>query len=197
MLTPILGVRLGLCTHLLSSTMGISKNGVFSIFISPVIEGPRILKRVMNPPHTLLGPPIMDEMKNLGTVFLEIFVVPDNRRVQSFHGITLRMAVRISLPSIFLQFFFPSSLALCACMRTWCANRRPDSIISVRCVLLFSCKQNDPESQNARKNMDNGRLANNKNQPAGLPRFTEVGFKKITVPDDVWDLVKAYYEENK
>lgn len=62
---------------------------------------------------------------------------------------------------------------------------------------LFFCKQNDPESQNARKNMDNGRLANNRNQPVGLPRFTEVGFKKMRVPDDVWDLVKTYYEENK
>lgn len=45
--------------------------------------------------------------------------------------------------------------------------------------------------------MDQGRLVNNKQQPVGLPRFTEVGFKKITVPDDVWDLVKTYYEENK
>ncbi|CAN0367552.1 unnamed protein product, partial [Hapterophycus canaliculatus] len=45
--------------------------------------------------------------------------------------------------------------------------------------------------------MDQGRLVNNRQQPVGLPRFTEVGFKKITVPDDVWDLVKTYYEENK
>lgn len=45
--------------------------------------------------------------------------------------------------------------------------------------------------------MDEGRLVNNRRQPEGLPRFTEVGFKKITVPDDVWDLIKTYYEENK
>lgn len=45
--------------------------------------------------------------------------------------------------------------------------------------------------------MDEGRKVNNERQPKGLPRFTEVGFKKITVPDHVWDLVKTYYEENK
>ncbi|CAM9872585.1 unnamed protein product [Pylaiella littoralis] len=55
----------------------------------------------------------------------------------------------------------------------------------------------DTTSKNARQQMDKGRLANNRIQPAGLPRFTEVGFKKVTVPDEVWDLVKTYYEENK
>ncbi|CAB1116535.1 unnamed protein product [Ectocarpus sp. CCAP 1310/34] len=55
----------------------------------------------------------------------------------------------------------------------------------------------DVASRNARKQMDQGRLVNNRKQPEGLPRFTEVGFKKTTVPDDVWDLVKTYYEENK
>lgn len=45
--------------------------------------------------------------------------------------------------------------------------------------------------------MDEGRLVNNRRQPEGLPRFTKVGFKKSKVPDDVWDLIKTYYEENK
>lgn len=37
----------------------------------------------------------------------------------------------------------------------------------------------------------------NRKQPNELPRFTEVGFKKCRVPDDVWDLIKTYYEDNK
>lgn len=55
----------------------------------------------------------------------------------------------------------------------------------------------DNASVKARKQMDDGRLVNNRKQPEGLPQFTSVGFKKITVPDDVWDLIKTYYEENK
>ena len=45
--------------------------------------------------------------------------------------------------------------------------------------------------------MDERRLATNREQQEGLPHFTSVGFKKTTVPDDVWDLMKTYYEENK
>lgn len=65
---------------------------------------------------------------------------------------------------------------------------------------VFFClawAQSDRASIQARKQMDDGRLVNNKRQPEGLPRFTAVGFKKTRVPDDVWDLVKTYYEENK
>lgn len=57
--------------------------------------------------------------------------------------------------------------------------------------------QSDSASVKARKQMDDGRLVNNRRQPEGLPQFTSVGFKKTTVPDDVWDLMKTYYEENK
>mmetsp|Transcript_11376 Transcript_11376/g.16920 ORF Transcript_11376/g.16920 Transcript_11376/m.16920 type:complete len:468 (-) Transcript_11376:74-1477(-) len=44
---------------------------------------------------------------------------------------------------------------------------------------------------------DKFRLSNNVVQPQGLPRFTEVGFKKIRVPDDVWDTIISYYRNNK
>lgn len=57
--------------------------------------------------------------------------------------------------------------------------------------------QQDRASQEARRQHDQGRLLNNKRQPEGLPRFTEVGFKKMRVPDDVWDVVMTYYDDNK
>lgn len=66
------------------------------------------------------------------------------------------------------------------------------------CFLIFSyTAQSDSDSMKARNQMDDERQVNNRMQPDGLPRFTSVGFKKISVPDDVWDLVKTYYEENK
>ncbi|CAM9512269.1 unnamed protein product [Pylaiella littoralis] len=55
----------------------------------------------------------------------------------------------------------------------------------------------EKEWQDTWKYQDQSRMANNRVQPAALPRFTDVGFKKVTVPDDVWDMVKTYYEENK
>lgn len=57
--------------------------------------------------------------------------------------------------------------------------------------------QADVDFKKALKRHDEGRVSNNRRQPEGLPRFTDVGFKKSRVPDDVWDVLKTYYEENK
>lgn len=64
-------------------------------------------------------------------------------------------------------------------------------------ILIFLFQQQDHESKAAMKRQDEVRLLNNRKQPEDLPRFTEVGFKKVTVPDDVWEIVKTYYEGNK
>ncbi|KAG5178579.1 hypothetical protein JKP88DRAFT_79394 [Tribonema minus] len=55
----------------------------------------------------------------------------------------------------------------------------------------------DEEEIRAREQNEKFRVRNNVQQPVGLPRFTDVGFKKIRVPDDVWDMLVTYYRQNK
>jgi len=41
------------------------------------------------------------------------------------------------------------------------------------------------------------RRQTNRIQPQNLKNFTELGFEKRKIPDDVWELLRSYYENNK
>mmetsp|Transcript_5193 Transcript_5193/g.7800 ORF Transcript_5193/g.7800 Transcript_5193/m.7800 type:complete len:252 (-) Transcript_5193:66-821(-) len=55
----------------------------------------------------------------------------------------------------------------------------------------------DKEEIQNQKRGEKFRLQNNIDQPKRLPNFTEIGFKKIRVPDDVWDALLTFYRFNK
>lgn len=44
---------------------------------------------------------------------------------------------------------------------------------------------------------ERARIAMNLEQPKNQHNYTEIGFKKTRVPDDVWGDIQKFYEENK
>jgi hypothetical protein len=48
-----------------------------------------------------------------------------------------------------------------------------------------------------RENSNQQRLMLNEQQPARVPKFTEVGFLKSRVPEGIWGEIQAYYRQNR
>lgn len=63
--------------------------------------------------------------------------------------------------------------------------------------LLEGCKKFYGMRGGSCESTEIDRIEMNKRQPQGMQNYTELGFKKIKAPKEVFDLIKEFYEQNK
>lgn len=58
-------------------------------------------------------------------------------------------------------------------------------------------KECNEETEGACQNGENFRLNMNTKQPGGVYNYTKLGFQKLRVPDELWELLHGFWERNK
>jgi len=63
--------------------------------------------------------------------------------------------------------------------------------------LLQGCKSHYVLRRSACTSTENDRIEMNKRQPPSMQNYTELGFKKIKAPPDIFEVIKEFWEKNK